>query len=278
MEEFLVQDDFLNKNLSNAGTLYNRLGFFPTSVWTPHNHFAKKYKEIIEDNAQSRKNIGIYKTGWNNGKCSIFNPSLAQMILAAYCPKSAKIYDPFGGGGTRGYIATKMGHEYTGVELRKEEVDRIVSLFNKWGIKFNLICADAITFVPNEKYDFIFSCPPYYNLETYSSLPNDLSGCSSYDVFLDNMTKVIANCYTVLKDNSFACFVVGNFRNKSSELCHFNGDLVNIAKKCGFILWDEIVYYGASKAALTRCGQFIANRKSVRMHEYIIILKKDLTK
>ena len=37
---------------------------------------------------------------------------------------------------------------------------------------------------------------------------------------------------------------------------------------------NELIFWGASKCASQRCGQFEANRKSVRVHEYIIIFKK----
>lgn len=88
------------------------------------------------------------------------------------------------------------------------------------------------------------------------------------------LQKVLKNCYDVLKKDSFAVFVVGNFRNKKGELEHLNGDLITKAKEVGFKLWDELIWMGASNVALTRCGKFEKNRKSVRMHEYIIILKK----
>ena len=50
--------------------------------------------------------------------------------------------------------------------------------------------------------------------------------------------------------------------------------LIRISKEIGLKLWDELIWQGASNVALTRCGKFEKNRKSVRMHEYIIVLKK----
>ena len=65
-----------------------------------------------------------------------------------------------------------------------------------------------------------------------------------------------------------------NFRDKQGNLIHFNGDLIRLAKKAGFKLHDEIVFEGASSVAKLRSGAFVTNRKSVRVHEYVIILKK----
>jgi len=259
-------------------SMKGRLGFLPSSLWKPDLNITKELKKIINDTAQVRPtlnaNRGDRRHGVNGGKCSVFNPHLAQMIISAYCPLNANIYDPFGGGGTRGYISTKMGHKYTGVEIREEEVERIKEQMKKWNIYFDIILRDSIKYKPEKKFNFCFTCPPYYDLELYSNLDGDLSNANSYGEYLNMLKQVLNNIYDVLEENSLAIFVVGNFRNKKGNLEHLNGDVIRIAKEVGFNLWDEIIWQGASNVALTRCGKFEVNRKCVRMHEYVIILKK----
>jgi len=259
--------------------MIDRLGFFPTSLWKPDRDITKELKNIVGDVSQSRKvingNINYRRNGVNGGKASIFNPHLAQMILAGYCSPNSKIYDPFGGGGTRGFISTKMGHSYTGIELRYEEVDRVKSMFSKWKIKFDMKVGDSRNYKPlKDSFDFSFTCPPYYDMEHYSKIDGDLSNYETYDIFLRELKKVVKNTYQCLKKGSFSAWVIGNFRDKHGNLKHFNGDFVKIAKNAGFNLWDEIIWSAASNVALTRCGNFESNRKCVRMHEYIIVLKK----
>jgi len=259
-------------------SMIGRLGFLPSSLWKPDIKITKELKEIINDKCQTRKTLNSNRSdrrhGVNNGKCSVFNPHLVQMIISAYCPLNARIYDAFGGGGTRGYVSTKMGHKYTGIEIRKEEVDRLKEQMKKWNIHFEILNEDSSKYKPNKMFNFAFTCPPYYDLEIYSNLDGDLSNSYSYGNYLDKLKMVLRNIYDVLEENSFAIFVVGDFRNKEGFLEHLNGDLVRIASYVGFKLWDEIIWMGASNVALTRCGKFEVNRKSVRMHEYIIILKK----
>lgn len=286
-----LPDNFYNNNLSFVEeridkygekfidySMKNRLGFLPTSIWKTDTKIVKYLKKEINDTCQTRKtnnsNRSDRRNGVNNGKCSVFNPQLAQMILSAYATKKCSVYDPFAGGGTRGYIATKMGFKYTGVELRKEECDRVNEQMKKWGIYFELVNEDSTEYIPDKMFDFCFTCPPYYDLEVYSDLPNDLSNAKTYQYYLIMLKKVVSNCYKILKDNTFCVFVVGNFRNEKGELQHLNGDIVRLAKEVGFKLWDEIIFEGASNVALTRSGKFEKNRKSVRMHEYIIVLKK----
>lgn len=281
MNKDILPEDFYKKNLfydCGDKSMKARLGFLPSSLWKPDATITKFLKELINDKSQARETLNSNRSdrrhGVNNGKCSVFNPQLAQMILAAYAPMNGKIYDPFGGGGTRGYIATKMGYDYTGVEIRKEEYNRVLAQMKEWNLNFKFILADSVKYRPNESFDFIYTCPPYYDLEVYSDMEEDLSNAPSYMEYLNMLQKVLKNCYDVLKKDSFAVFVVGNFRNKKGELEHLNGDLITKAKEVGFKLWDELIWMGASNVALTRCGKFEKNRKSVRMHEYIIILKK----
>lgn len=277
--------DFFSESIDLLGnkvldkSMKGRLGFLPSSIWKPDISITKELKEIINDKAQVRPTLnasrGDRRHGVNGGKCSVFNPHLAQMILSAYCPLNANIYDPFGGGGTRGFIATKMGHKYTGIEIREEEVKRINNQMKEWNIEFNILLKDSTKYIPNEKFDFCFTCPPYYDLEVYSELEGDLSNAKTYEDYLLMLKKVLENIKLVLKENSFAVFIVGNFRNRKGELEHLNGDLIRIAKKVGLKLWDEIIWEGAPNVALTRCGKFEVNRKSVRMHEYVVVLKNE---
>jgi DNA modification methylase len=168
-----------------------------------------------------------------------------------------------------------MGHKYFGIELRQEEVDRIKEQQVKLDKKFDIFCGDSTNdYNFEEPFDFSYTCPPYYDLEVYSKLENDLSAKSTYDGFLNGLEKAISGVYKALKPGSLSVWVVGNFRDNQGHLRHFNGDLVRCAKKAGFSLHDELIFWGASKCASQRCGQFEANRKSVRVHEYILIFKK----
>ena len=134
---------------------------------------------------------------------SIFNPDLAQKILSAYCPLNAKIFDPFAGGGTRAIIANVLGFEYFGIELRKEEVDRVINRCNELGL--NVVIKEGSAqnkCFEDNTFDFSYTCPPYYNLEVYSNLQGDLSNASTYQDFLAMLYPCMENTYKCLKKNS----------------------------------------------------------------------------
>jgi len=289
--------NLLKKNLNNIEyeiTLFGnkkpklsmkeRIGFLPISIWKPNQYQSQKLKKLIGDVGKARNECAKNADSKIRGgggimyqrKPSIFNPLLAQMILSAYCPTNAKIFDPFAGGGTRGFVATAMKHTYFGLEIRKQEVDRIIKLQNKLQLFFDIKQANAMYFdaYKENTFDFIYTCPPYYNLEIYSNIKGDLSNCKSYTEFLDNLYLVIQKTYKFLKKDRLAVWVVGNFRNLDGNLVYFNGDLVKLGIKAGFKLHDEIIIHSASDVAKLRVGSFETNRKIVRVHEYLIIFKK----
>ncbi len=257
-------------------SIKDRLGFLPISVWKPDWNITKEWKKLVGDSGQTRELVGkkMQLMGSKTGT-SIFNPHLAMMILSAYCPQNARIYDAFGGGGTRGIIAAAMGHDYLGVEIRQEEVDRIHKRRDELGSKFELICSDSTQYeIEPNSFDFSYSCPPYYDLEVYSKTKGDISNLGTYDEFMAMLSRSLAITFTGLKTGAMCCWVVGNFRDKRGALTHFSGDTIRAAKNIGFTFHDEIIWWGASNAAFQRAGAFEANRKSVRVHENILVFKK----
>lgn len=285
----MVNNDLMENNLDNIKvdvdlfgeahkrlSVQDRIGFLPISIWKPDWAIVKSLKDLIGDAGQTRELQGR-KMNLLGSKytTSIFNPHLAQMILSAYCPPKAKIYDAFGGGGTRGFIASSMGHEYTGVEIRFDEVERIKAQQPELGTYFTIINCDSRLYdIDPEAYDFSYSCPPYYNLEVYSTIDGDMSNVSTYSSFLDMLKQSLEVTYRGLKPGALCVWVVGNLRRNDGSLIHFNGDTARLGVEVGFKLHDELVFWGASDIAVQRSGQFVANRKSVRVHEYILIFKK----
>lgn len=259
-------------------SVMDRVGFAPISVWKPDWQITKKLKEWVGDAGQSRelqgKAMALLGSKYTT---SIFNPHLAQMILSAYVPSNQRIYDGFAGGGTRGFVATAMGHDYTGVEIRQNEVDRLLERQKELGLEFAIHCADSQFYpIEPEYFDFSYTCPPYYDLEVYSTQEGDMSNVESYEKFLEMLGNSIRTTFIGLKPGALFVMVVGNFRDKKGNLRHFNGDTIRQGIEAGFVLHDELVFWGASDVAYQRIGQFVANRRSVRVHEYIIIFKKPI--
>lgn len=209
---------------------------------------------------------------------SIFDPVLCELAYRWFCPKGGIILDPFSGGSVRGIVASHLGFSYTGVELRAEQVEAnwaqkhvAVEPFPDWrsGDSRNIdkVCWDV-------QADYIFSCPPYADLEVYSDDPADLS-TMDYPDFLEAYREIIDKSCALLKDNRFACFVVGEVRDKKGNYRNFVGDTVEAFKAAGLHYYNEAILVTAVGSLPIRVGkQFQAGRKLGKTHQNILVFVK----
>ena len=212
---------------------------------------------------------------------SIFDPVLCELMYKWFCPDAGKILDPFAGGSVRGIAANLLGYNYTGIELREEQI--VANVEQGHGIlPDNMpewICGnsrDVCSLVDNTKhFDFIFSCPPYYDLEVYSDLKGELSNYKSYKSFLHHYKIIITQCMSLLKEDRFACFVVSNIRDKKGFYLNFCSDTIAAFQKAGAYLYNEIILVTAIGSLRIRVGrQFMNGRKIGKTHQNILVFYK----
>lgn len=212
-----------------------------------------------------------------NDGTSVFDPTLCELLYTWFVPPNGSILDPFAGGSVRGIVASKQGHPYTGIELRDEQVEAnraqanliCESIIPAW------ICGDSNTSIPQDgEYDFVFSCPPYADLEVYSDDPADLSNMP-YDQFLAVYRSIINQSVAHLRDNRFACFVVGEVRDKKGIYRDFIGDTVQAFKDAGASYYNEAILVTAVGTLPLRAGRtFNASRKLGKTHQNILVFYK----
>jgi DNA modification methylase len=210
---------------------------------------------------------------------SIFDPVLCELAYSWFCPQGGTILDPFAGGSVRGIVASRLGRQYIGVELREEQVaanrlqgDQLCQdLPPVWhtGDSRNIdrICADVDA-------DFVFSCPPYADLEVYSDDPNDLSTLR-YEDFRPAYFDIINKACNRLKQDRFACFVVGDVRDKKGNYYNFVGDTVEAFKAAGLHYYNEAILVTSVGSLPIRVGrQFASGRKLGKTHQNVLVFVK----
>ena len=220
-----------------------------------------------------------YEKGKETGT-SVFDPYLTELMYKWFCPENGAILDPFAGGSVRGVVANYLGYKYTGLELRQEQVDsnreqalNILSIENQpqW------YCGDSEKLLDdkwNLKFDFLFSCPPYADLEVYSDLPDDLSNMD-YKDFLTKYCSIIKKSLELLKPNSYACFVVGDVRDKQGYYLDFISDTKKAFINSGAKLYNEAILLNSVGTASMRANRiFSAGQKLVKIHQNVLIFKK----
>lgn len=210
---------------------------------------------------------------------SIFDPVLCELAYRWFCPKNGIVLDPFAGGSVRGIVASKLGREYIGVELCKAQVEE-----NKR--QGALLCENPPTWINDtsvnidtivdKQVDFVFSCPPYADLEVYSDDPRDISNMS-YDKFLSFYRDIIAKSVSKLKPNRFACFVVGEVREKKGGgfYRNFVPDTIRAFEDAGLRFYNEIILVTAVGSLPIRAGRaFAAARKIGKTHQNVLVFCK----
>jgi len=211
---------------------------------------------------------------------SIFDATLCELMYDWFCPKGGTILDPFAGGSVRGIVASEMGYNYTGIDISETQI-----LANqKQSEKPNWIVGDSanvLETMDDETYDFIFTCPPYYDLEIYSDNENDLSNMDDED-FDDAYANILTECYSKLKDNRFFCIVLSETREVSKTGNYKIGKYRNLVAKTimgceeiGFNFYNDMVLFNsqhqASKISKT---YFDRNRKIVSVHQNVLVFVK----
>jgi hypothetical protein len=206
---------------------------------------------------------------------SIFDPVLCELAYRWFCPAGGSILDPFAGGSVRGIVAAKLGHAYTGLDLRPEQVAANeaqaaeITPDNppRWITGDSL---DIATLAPG-RYDLVFSCPPNADLERYSDDPRDLS-TMDYAAFVAAYRRIIAASVGMLAPNRFAVFVVGDIRDKRGFYRNFPGDTVAAFEAAGATLYNEAILVTAVGSLPIRVGkQFEGGRKLGKTHQNVLV-------
>jgi DNA modification methylase len=227
-------------------------------------------EEIVKEFLQSDKVAGA--------GTSIFDPVLCEVSYKWFCKEAGHIFDPFAGGSVRGVVAAKLGYKYTGIELREEQVEanrqqaEEIVPENKptWIVGTS---EKALELAPG-KYDLVFTCPPYYDLEVYSDDPEDLS-TMDYKEFEEAYEKIIEQSVSMLNDNSFSVFVVGDVRDKQGFYLDFIGKTIAAHEKAGCRYYNQAILIGGyATAAMKAARQFNGGRKLTKVHQNVLVFYK----
>jgi DNA modification methylase len=174
---------------------------------------------------------------------SIFDPVLVELATRWFSPAGGQVVDPFAGGSVRGIVAGALGRHYWGCDLRPEQIaanqvqadDIAPSVRPVW------VCGDSMDMLAHAPAaDFVFSCPPYGDLEKYSDDPRDLSAMD-WHAFVAAYKRIILRAVGRMKPDSFACFVVGDFRDSKGFYRNFVSETIDGFEQAGARLYNEAI-------------------------------------
>ncbi|KUZ70685.1 hypothetical protein WI38_32830 [Burkholderia ubonensis] len=215
------------------------------------------------------------------GSTSIFDPVLCEIVYRWFCPPAGVVLDPFAGGSVRGVVAAMLGRQYVGCDLRAEQVGANRAQWEAigrddcpaptWHVGDSRELGRHVGYVDA---DLVFSCPPYADLEVYSEDPSDLSNMD-YPDFLAGYRTVIAAAAARLRDDRFACFVVGEVRDTKGIYRNFVSDTIAAFRDAGLRYYNEAILVTQAGSLPIRVGRsFSVTRKVGKTHQNVLIFVK----
>ena len=274
----------INDNVdSRVGTLTNSYFLNYPKTYSCYINFKNKNKEQLsfEEFVEKFNPPEFEKEKQNMAAkgVSVFDPVLSELSCKWFSPYlGGKIFDCFAGDCFKGLVFALCGYEFIGIELRQEQVDSNINYCKKFSnLNLKYICDDGQNvdkYFQKQSQDLLFSCPPYYNLEVYSNLPNDASNQKDYCDFLKILDTAYSKSIEILKDNRFAVIVVGNIRNKQGFYYNFTNDIINIFNKNGMFLLNELILKEPVSIRRFSSRRYFKSRKILKIHQNIFVFYK----
>ena len=79
---------------------------------------------------------------------------------------------------------------------------------------------------------------------------------------------------TILNKGGYACFVVGEVRDKNGYYIGFVPDTIKAFEKCGMKFYNEAILLNAIASASMRANGNMKSQKLVKVHQNILVFKK----
>lgn len=224
--------------------------------------------EIVVDNSKTL-----------NGNASVLDPTACEIILRMFMPKTGiRVYNPFGGGVQMGFITGACGYEYMATEIRQNQCDANNALCQDF-YRTRWIKADSSKYKPHDKYDLVFSCPPYYKVEKYidydgKSPDGELNSLGTYEEFRDMLFSGYKNAIESMNDNTFFVVMTGDSRDKNGGYYGCEAEHELFFKQQGLLIYNRIVYLESEFTRRAQAKKTLNARKFPKCEQKIYAFYK----
>lgn len=217
----------------------------------------------------------------NPGYRGNFAPQVPRNLIEMYSQKGDCVLDPMVGAGTTLIEAKLLGRHALGIDINPDAIklsESALRFRHHPQTKQKLKTADArdLSFLKDNSFDLIVTHPPYMNIIKYSQgrIEGDLSNISSLPKFCDQMQKVAAELFRVLKPDRFCAILVGDTR-KGRHFVPLAFNVMQRFLKAGFVLKEDIIKIQHNcttterwRAKAARDGFYLI------MHEHLFVFRK----
>lgn len=233
-----------------------------------------------------------------------FPEALARQQIAIYTRAGGRVLDPFVGVGTTLDACAGLGRTGIGIDLSEEFIALAkADLEGRPGAENQTLIVDDARrlsrHIEPASIDFVLTSPPYGSLlknvkgafaykwqehstidaitnpAPYSESSADL-GNLEYLPFLDALETTLEATRTVMRRNTYAVWVVKDFRAVKQKIPFVNlhGDVIARAEAVGFRLWDIRIYDQTKFRPLVCLGYPSRNFYLNIGHSYLLVFKR----
>jgi hypothetical protein len=221
------------------------------------------------------------ENAWGGSGTSIFDPVLCELALRWWAPEGGRVLDPFAGGSVRGLVAAKLGHPYTGIDLAAAQLEanraQAAAILAPEEPQPLWLHGDTVQVLPTleaQAYDMVLTCPPYHDLEVYSSDPADLSNVP-WGQFVELYAQAMAASARLLRPERFAVWVVSEIRDPAGYCRGLVPLTIQVAEAAGLRLYNEAILVNSAGSLPLRVTRYMeASRKLGRMHQNVLCFVK----
>jgi len=214
-----------------------------------------------------------------NGNASVLDPTACEIIARMFMPKDGKhIYNPFGGGVQMGFVAGGCGFSYLSSEIRQNQCDTNNAICQDFdNVKWHK--SDTSKYIPEQKSDLIFSCPPYYKVEKYvdyDGMPpeGEINHLGSYEEFKNTLFEGYKNAIKTMKDNTFFVVMTGDSRDSSGAYYGCEAEHELFFKEQGLYIYNKIIYLESEFTRFSQAKKTLHSRKYPKADQKIYMFYK----
>lgn len=221
---------------------------------------------VIDIAAQGKRKNEDHNSTSSRANYSPFPVEIATLCAEFFLRDATTVFDPFAGWGERGAAVMKTGKKYIGYDLSPAAIEKAAET----GV-INTLCDSRTAVIP--AFDGFFTCPPYWNLETYASAEG-IDRIKEWGLFLDALFEVFARCYAVAAPGAIFCIMVGDWR-KQHKYYALEWEVCDMFDQLKATVVDKIV---VSRSKVSKIKIMLPQAKrlgySVRVHENLLVFKK----
>jgi len=196
-------------------------------------------------------NRGNWSTHPNNSKFrGNWAPQIPRNLILRYSQEGDTVLDQMCGSGTTLIECKLLGRNAVGFDTNPQMVE-LTEKNLKFSTPEGVISArisvkkgDAreLKEISDNSIDFIATHPPYCDIIKYSNgrIEGDLSNIHDIDIFFDEMKKVAAESYRVLKNGKYCAILIGDTRRKKYYI-PLSCRILQVFLDAGFKLKEDII-------------------------------------